>query len=56
MKEIKYLKKTHDSHIGRIRTLSARDADILVILGYAEYHRPKRAIAKGNKKKGSGHA
>ncbi|MCC3720533.1 hypothetical protein LLQ54_20090 [Rouxiella badensis] len=56
MKEIKYLKKTHDSHVGRIRTLSARDAEILVILGYAEYHCPKRAPSKANTKKGKGNA
>ncbi|MGA8121319.1 hypothetical protein [Rouxiella badensis] len=56
MTVIKYLRKTHDSDIGHIRTLTARDAAILVTLGYAEYHKPRVRRGKSINKKGGDNA
>ena len=47
--EIKYLKETHDSAVGDIRTLDDHQARVLIALGFAELHEKKPA-AKPSKK------
>lgn len=47
--EIKYLKDTHDSKVGDIRTLDEHQARVLIALGFAELHE-KKPTAKSAKK------
>ncbi|WP_157135353.1 hypothetical protein [Serratia sp. M24T3] len=54
MKEIKYLKHTHDSGVGRVRLLPDREAVILVTLGYAAYYQGKRRKTVSKKDTGNG--
>jgi hypothetical protein len=37
MKQVRYLKSTHDAHAGEKRSLSDRDAEILRLTGYVEF-------------------
>jgi len=37
MKQVRYLKNTHDAHVGEKRFLNDRDAEILRLTGHVEF-------------------
>lgn len=47
--EIRYLKDTHDSKAGDVRTLDDAQARVLIVLGFAEAN-DKKTVAKPSKK------